>query len=60
MPILAVVWNAKKNLAKSRARLETSGADRIARSAAEGIEQLRYFFPDIPLRNPPTEEIAVS
>jgi predicted PurR-regulated permease PerM len=60
LPILAVVWNAKKNLAKSRARLETSGADRIARTAAEGIEQLRYLFPDIPLRNPPTEEIAVS
>ncbi len=52
LPVLAVVWKGGKNYSQLRARLETSGANRIARSAAEAIEQIRYFFPNIPLSPP--------
>ncbi|HSE41198.1 MAG TPA: AI-2E family transporter [Acidobacteriota bacterium] len=60
IPILALVWNAKRSYAKSQEQLMRSGADRVGRSAAEGLEQIRYFFPDIPLRNPTVEKIGVS
>jgi predicted PurR-regulated permease PerM len=60
LPILALIWNAKRSYAKSQDQLMRSGADRVARSAAEGLEQIRYFFPDTPLRNPTAEKITLS
>ena len=58
LPILAVVWNGSKKYSQLRARMETSGANRIARTAAEAIEQIRYFFPNIQLQPPLSATVA--
>jgi hypothetical protein len=60
LPILALIWNAKRGYTKSQDQLLRSGADRVARNVAEGLEQIRYFFPEIPLRNTTAEKIGVS
>jgi predicted PurR-regulated permease PerM len=50
LPILALIWNARKVFDKINATLKMIGINRVTKNTAEAIEQLRYLFPDIPFR----------